>query len=36
MEFDLLRCSRSGPNRALTRDTLLELAHNRDWDPFDR
>ena len=24
------------PNRVLTRDQLMELAHNKNWDPFDR
>ena len=24
------------PNRPLSRDTILELTQNRDWDPFDR
>jgi two-component system phosphate regulon response regulator OmpR len=36
MEFDLLRTFADRPNRVLTRDQLLELAHNRDLEPFDR
>ncbi len=36
MEFDLLRAFAHNPNRVLSRDRLLELAHNRDWEPFDR
>jgi len=36
MEFDLLAAFVRNPNRVLTRDRLLDLAHNRDSDPFDR
>ena len=36
MEFDLLRTFAERPNRVLTRDQLLEFAHNRDLEPFDR
>ena len=36
MEFDLLKAFADHPNRVLSRDQLLDLAHNRDWDPFDR
>jgi two-component system phosphate regulon response regulator OmpR len=36
MEFDLLRAFAERPNRVLTRDQLLDLAHNRDFEPFDR
>jgi DNA-binding response OmpR family regulator len=36
MELDLLRAFAAHPNRILSRDRLLELAHNRSWDPFDR
>lgn len=36
MEFDLLRVFAERPNRALSRDQLLNLTQNRDWDPFDR
>ena len=36
MEFDLLKAFADHPNRVLTRDQLLDLAHNKDWAPFDR
>jgi DNA-binding response OmpR family regulator len=36
MEFDLLKAFAEHPNRVLNRDQLLELAHNRSWEPFDR
>ncbi|KRS19206.1 response regulator [Roseovarius indicus] len=36
MECDLLRVFAERPNRVLTRDNLLELAHHGDWDPYDR
>lgn len=36
MEFDLLQVFAEHPNRVLTRDRLLELAHSRGNDPFDR
>lgn len=36
MEFDLLRVLSQHPNRVLSRDRLLDLAHNRDNEPFDR
>ena len=36
MEFDLLKAFAERPNRVLSRDQLLDLAHNRDWEPFDR
>ena len=36
MEFDLLRVFIEHPNRVLTRDQLLTLTRNRDWEPFDR
>ena len=36
MEFDLLKAFAENPNRVLSRDQLLNLSHNRDWDPFDR
>ena len=36
MEFDLLKAFAERPNRVLSRHQLLELAHNRDWEPFDR
>ena len=36
MEFELLKAFAQNPNKVLNRDQLLSLAHNRDWDPFDR
>jgi two-component system phosphate regulon response regulator OmpR len=36
MEFDLLHAFARHPNRVLSRNQLLDLAHNRDWEPFDR
>ena len=36
MEFDLLRAFVERPNRPLSRDQLLNVTRNRDWDPFDR
>jgi two-component system phosphate regulon response regulator OmpR len=36
MEFDLLKVFVERPNRPLSRDQLLTLTQNRDWDPFDR
>ncbi|MFO1060918.1 MAG: response regulator [Dongiaceae bacterium] len=36
MEFELLRALVTHPNRVLNRDQILDLAHGRPWDPFDR
>ena len=36
MEYDLLRVFVEHPNKVLNRDQLLDLAHNRSWDPYDR
>ncbi|MEA3278149.1 MAG: response regulator [Pseudomonadota bacterium] len=36
MEFELLEVLVQRPNRPLTRDQLLNLTQNRDWDAFDR
>ena len=36
MEFDLLRVFADHPNRVLSRDQLLTLTRNREWEPFDR
>jgi two-component system, OmpR family, response regulator len=36
MEFDLLRVFIEHPNQVLSRDQLLTLTRNRDWEPFDR
>lgn len=35
-EFDLLALFSRHPNRPLTRDQIMEQAHNRGWDVFDR
>ena len=36
MEFDLLKAFASNQGRVLNRDQILEQAHDRTWDPFDR
>lgn len=36
MEFDLLKALVEHPNQVLSRDRLLSLTRNRDWEPFDR
>ncbi len=36
MEFELLKVFVERPNRPLSRDQLLNLTQNRDWDPYDR
>ncbi|MEL7470437.1 MAG: response regulator [Pseudomonadota bacterium] len=36
MEFSLLRVFAQNRGRVLNRDQLLDQAHDRDWDPFDR
>lgn len=36
MEFDLLKAFVEHPNRVLSRDRLLTLTRNREWEPFDR
>lgn len=36
MEFDLLKAFAQHPNRVLNRDQLLDMAHNAQWDPYDR
>lgn len=36
MEFDLIKAFAENPDRVLSRDQLLDLAHHRRWDPFDR
>lgn len=35
-EFDLLALLARHPNRPLSRDQIMEQAHNRGWDVFDR
>ena len=36
MEFALLKVFHDHAGRVLSRDQLLDLAHDRSWDPFDR
>ncbi len=36
MEFDLLKLFALNPNRVLNRDQIMELAHHRGWEVFDR
>lgn len=36
MEFALLKVFANNRGRVLNRDQLLDQAHDRDWDPFDR
>jgi two-component system phosphate regulon response regulator OmpR len=36
MEFDLLKALVDHPNQVLSRDRLLTLTRNREWEPFDR
>ena len=36
MEFDLLQAFAQHPNRVLSRDQLLDLAHHKEMEPFDR
>jgi len=36
LEFDLLKALAEHPNRALSREYILNLNHDQDWDPFDR
>jgi DNA-binding response OmpR family regulator len=36
MEFDLLKAFADHPNQVLSRDQLLSLTRNREWEPFDR
>jgi two-component system phosphate regulon response regulator OmpR len=36
LEFDLLKAFAEHPNRALSRERILNLHQQQDWDPFDR
>ena len=36
MEFDLLKVFTDHPHRVLTRDQILTMTRNREWEPFDR
>ena len=36
MEYDLLKVFTDHPHKVLTRDQILTLTKNREWEPFDR
>ena len=36
MEYNLLKVFAENRGRVLNRDQILEQAHDRSWDPFDR
>ena len=36
LEFDLLKALAEHPNRALSRESIMNLSQRRDWSPFDR
>jgi DNA-binding response OmpR family regulator len=36
MEYELLKVFIQHPDKVLTRDQILTLTHNREWEPFDR
>jgi DNA-binding response OmpR family regulator len=36
MDFELLKVFAQNANRVLSRDQLLTLTQNREWEPFDR
>lgn len=36
LEFKLLKIFANRPHRVLSRDTILDLYQNREWDPYDR
>jgi two-component system phosphate regulon response regulator OmpR len=36
MEFELLKAFVERPNQVLSRDQLLTMTRNREWEPFDR
>jgi len=36
MEYDLLRIFLANPNRVLSRDQLLDMAHSKEMEAFDR
>jgi two-component system phosphate regulon response regulator OmpR len=36
LEFDLLKALARHPNRALSRERILRLSQQREWEPFDR
>jgi DNA-binding response OmpR family regulator len=36
LEYDLLKALAEHPNRALSRESIMNLSQRRDWSPFDR
>ena len=36
LEFDLLKALAEHPNRALSRESIMNMSQRRDWNPFDR
>jgi two-component system phosphate regulon response regulator OmpR len=36
MEFELLKLFSEHPGKVLSRDRILTLTKNREWDPYDR
>ena len=36
LEFDLLKALAEHPNRALSRESIMNMTQRRDWNPFDR
>jgi two-component system phosphate regulon response regulator OmpR len=36
LEYDLLKALAQHPNRPLSRERILNLSQQKDWDPFDR
>lgn len=36
LEFDLLKAFTAHPNQPLSRERILSLSQQKDWDPFDR
>jgi len=36
LDFDLLKAFAEHPNQPLSRERILNLSQQRDWDPFDR
>ena len=36
LEFDLLKALAEHPNRALSRERIVNMTQRRDWSPFDR
>lgn len=36
LEFDLLKALAEHPNRALSRESIMNMSQRRDWSPFDR